>query len=142
MGPKVESGQNQRKLKNFVVNRGYQLKQVIWIATVMLGLSVSFVSVVMIWIRAIFQEAAITSIIDLNVLFWNLTVVVILFVGMSIVFAVILSHRTAGPMFNFKKVFMAIRNGDRTARVTLRPGDDFRDVADEFNAMMDSLNIK
>jgi methyl-accepting chemotaxis protein len=135
----TEQGRNQRRFKNFIINRGYQLKQVFWIATVMLGLSVSFVSVVMIWIKAIFHELAIPSVVDLEGLFWNLIVVVILFVIMSVVFAIVLSHRTAGPMFHFKKVFERVRSGERTARINLRPGDDFREVADEFNAMMDTL---
>jgi nitrogen fixation/metabolism regulation signal transduction histidine kinase len=137
-----QEAKNQRQLKNFIINRGYQLKQVFWIATVMLGLSVSFVSVVMIWIRAIFQELNVPMVVDLQGLFWNLVVVVILFVFMSIVFAIVLSHRTAGPMFKFKKVFTEIKEGNLQQRIILRPGDDFREVAEEFNAMMDKVLSK
>jgi methyl-accepting chemotaxis protein len=135
----MQEARNQRQLKNFIINRGYQMKQVFWIATVMLGLSVSFVSVVMIWIKAIFQELNVPMVVDLQGLFWNLVVVVILFVLMSIIFAIVLSHRTAGPMFKFKKVFTQIKEGDHAARIVLRPGDDFREVAEEFNTMMDSV---
>ena len=133
---------NQRKLKNFIINRSYQMKQVAWIATVMLGLSVSFVTVVMTWIRAIFQELNFPMVVDLQGLFWNLVVVVILFVVMSVLFAVVLSHKTAGPMFKFQQVFTAIKNGDHAKRIVLRPGDDFVEVADEFNAMMDKFLTK
>jgi hypothetical protein len=49
------------------------------------------------------------------------------------------THRTAGPLYHFKRVCNEIKDGKRQARIQLRPGDDFQDVARSFNDMMDSL---
>lgn len=49
------------------------------------------------------------------------------------------SHRTAGPLYHYKRVFTEIKNGNYGARVRLRPTDDFQDVAAVFNEMMDTI---
>lgn len=51
-----------------------------------------------------------------------------------------LSHRTAGPLFHFKRVFDEINSGNAKARIKLRPRDDFQDVAESFNRMMDGVS--
>jgi HAMP domain-containing protein len=50
-----------------------------------------------------------------------------------------LSHRTAGPLYHFKRVFDEIRAGKTRQRVRLRPSDEFHEVAESFNQMMDTL---
>jgi len=62
-----------------------------------------------------------------------------LFILIAATFGIALSHRTAGPMFHFKRVFSEIQKGNLTARVRLRPKDDFQDVAAECNRMIDYL---
>lgn len=57
-------------------------------------------------------------------------------------FGLVVSHRTAGPLYHMKRVFKAVRRGDSNMRVRLRALDDFRDVADEANAMIDTLQRK
>jgi methyl-accepting chemotaxis protein len=61
------------------------------------------------------------------------------FVLMIALVAAVLSHRTAGALFHFKKVFNGIKAGDHTLRIRLRKNDDFKDVAAAFNEMMDEL---
>lgn len=61
----------------------------------------------------------------------------ILLVGLL---GLVYSHRTAGPMFHFKRVFEEINSGNKSARVRLRPNDDFKDVAESFNQMMDKVH--
>ena len=54
-------------------------------------------------------------------------------------FGTYFSHRTAGPLYAFMRVFREIKNGKQHTRLHLRPGDDFHDVAEEFNGMMNEL---
>jgi methyl-accepting chemotaxis protein len=49
------------------------------------------------------------------------------------------SHRIAGPAINFKNTFNKIKSGDKSARVSLRKNDYLKELADEFNNMMDSM---
>ena len=53
---------------------------------------------------------------------------------------IVLSHRTAGPLYHFKKVFEEIRKGNKNARIQLRTNDEFSEVAESFNEMMDTQN--
>ena len=62
-----------------------------------------------------------------------------LFLLLVVLFGLVLSHRAAGPIFHFKRVFDLIGPDTRKHRVHLRKRDEFREVADSFNQMMDRL---
>ena len=57
-----------------------------------------------------------------------------------IILGVISSHRIIGPSVAFHRVFQQIREGNREARIKLRPKDEFQDIAEDFNKMMDQIN--
>ncbi|MDR0645629.1 MAG: methyl-accepting chemotaxis protein [Elusimicrobiota bacterium] len=62
-----------------------------------------------------------------------------------VVFALItaiLSNKIAGPMYKLEMTCKKIAQGDYSARAVLRDGDACEDLADEFNAMMDTLEPK
>jgi nitrogen fixation/metabolism regulation signal transduction histidine kinase len=65
-----------------------------------------------------------------------------LFLLAAAVFGIVLSHRTAGPMYQFKRVFREIISGKAESRIRLRPKDDFADVADLCNQMIEYLQKK
>jgi methyl-accepting chemotaxis protein len=60
------------------------------------------------------------------------------FTALVAVFAVVMTQRTAGPLYHLRRVFTEMRDGNREARVRLRPNDDFQDVARAFNEAMDA----
>jgi len=62
-----------------------------------------------------------------------------LFIIVVSIIGIIISHRTAGPMYNFKQVFQKIQNGELKTRIQLRKHDEFQDVAIECNKMLDHL---
>lgn len=66
----------------------------------------------------------------------GITVVYLFLIG---ILAIVISHRAAGPLYHFKATFSRVASGDRSARIRLRPSDDFQDVAIEFNKMMEKL---
>jgi len=59
-------------------------------------------------------------------------------VGVTI-FAVLASHKLAGPIYRFERSARAVASGDLTHRVRLRVGDEMEDFRDEFNSMIESL---
>lgn len=84
-----------------------------------------------------------------TVLFQELDRIVLLLSSVSILFlllvsvlGIFLSHKIAGPMYKFKKTFIAIKNGSLDERIYLRPKDQFKDVAFEFNEMMNEITSK
>jgi signal transduction histidine kinase len=54
--------------------------------------------------------------------------------------AIYLSHKTAGPLYRLKKEFKEIHSGKRGNKIFLREGDDFQEVMDDFNQVIDYLN--
>ncbi|MGH7404328.1 MAG: hypothetical protein ACREJA_00410 [Candidatus Methylomirabilales bacterium] len=52
------------------------------------------------------------------------------------------SHRIAGPLYRFRKVFGAVARGDLSVRATLRKGDYLGKESESLNEMIASLRAK
>jgi signal transduction histidine kinase len=83
------------------------------------------------------QLAAELNVIVFSILFGSL-VFLILVSMMGLIF----SHRVAGPIFHISRVLSEIRDGNVDARITLRPKDEFQELADEVNKTLDFLDAK
>ncbi len=61
--------------------------------------------------------------------------------ALAVVFALslIFSHFVAGPIYRFEKTLEAMRDGDLTILVRLRPRDEFKEIANLFNQTLASL---
>ncbi|MFH0947606.1 MAG: methyl-accepting chemotaxis protein [Elusimicrobiota bacterium] len=66
---------------------------------------------------------------------------VILLVIVSIV-AIFVSHKFAGPIFNFERSCDTVGEGDLTYRVNLRSGDELAELRDKFNEMVSEIQKK
>jgi methyl-accepting chemotaxis protein len=146
---KVPTQPYKRNLKNLLINPKYQLRYVFWLtssgfALVALNglIAFSFIKenyLTLVDLSPMTDEAKTQLYAELRQLIFSLSALSILFMAVISVMGVMLSHRTAGPMYHFKRVFDEIRSGNRKQRVRLRPKDEFQDVAKSFNDMMDSL---
>lgn len=58
---------------------------------------------------------------------------------LNIFIGAFLSHKIAGPIYNFEQKMKAITNGDLSTFVELRQGDELRDVESTFNEMIKVL---
>ncbi len=56
--------------------------------------------------------------------------------------ALVITHRAAGSVYHVKRVIEEIRSGKIEARVHLREKDEYQDLANSFNQMMDELQKK
>lgn len=56
--------------------------------------------------------------------------------------SVFVSHRIAGPLYRFRKVFGAVASGDLSVRAKLRKGDYLGKESDSLNEMIASLRAK
>lgn len=59
-----------------------------------------------------------------------------------VVISAILSHKMAGPVYRFEQTCKAIAKGDFSQRVHLRKGDQFVELQDAFNTMMDRVEAE
>ena len=55
------------------------------------------------------------------------------------VWALVITHRTAGAVYHISRVVDEVRRGNVTARVHLRKKDEFQSLASAFNQMLDEL---
>ena len=65
-----------------------------------------------------------------------------IYVLLVVIISAILSHRMAGPVYRFEQTCKAIAKGDFSQRVHLRKGDQFTELQEEFNHMMDVVESR
>jgi len=58
------------------------------------------------------------------------------------VFAIVLSHRIAGPIYRIRTTLDEILKGDYSKRLFLRKTDELKDIADRINSLIDLLDKK
>ena len=141
-----------RKLSNYLVNPRYQLKYIFWLGLTGVSLVALYSVLFYSYMRENYDILVELSPMDdasKQQLYRELNHVILLLGGISLVFlalvaigGVALSHRTAGPLYHFKRVFNDLKAGKLESRVRLRPKDDFQDVASAFNEMIESVLAK
>lgn len=142
-------GHKDRKLKNYLINPKYQLRYVFWVSStgfLLIGLYsilvyyyVSENYAILVDLSPMEDSAKVQLYRELKEIIFKLSGGSIIFLGLVSLLGVMLSHKTAGAMFAFKKTFKRIQEGNPQERINLRPGDDFQDVAKAFNEMMDAV---
>lgn len=63
--------------------------------------------------------------------------VIILFGAISI----FVTHKIAGPLYRLKKSLSLITQGNLDVKITLRKGDDLKDLAEHVNMLVDELRM-
>ncbi len=142
----------KRSFKNLIINPFYQMKYIFWVGstglTIVLGYTLIFYSymkenyAILVDLSPMSDDAKSQLYRELHQVLIILSSCSVAFIGMVSFFGLVFSHRTAGPLYHFKRVFREIESGNRKARVKLRPKDDFQDVASAFNHMMDVISAR
>jgi methyl-accepting chemotaxis protein len=70
----------------------------------------------------------------------NLIPWIMVLVALILAAGIFLTHRIAGPVYNFKKSFEQINKGDLTKRIYLRWSDEFKDLAENINECLATLD--
>lgn len=71
---------------------------------------------------------------------WSSLVGAATFAALMITIGLVETHRAAGAVFKIQRHIHRVTAGDLDARVYLRKGDHFQDVAEDFNRMIESLH--
>lgn len=74
--------------------------------------------------------------------FWGIVAIMIsalISVAYIIYVFLFFSHRIAGPILRFNKTLEEILDGNLNTRIQLRDKDEFKETADHFNNMLDSM---
>ncbi len=140
---------NRRRIANILVKPRYQLKYMLMVAVVGIVFTIAIALAFREFVRVNYEVLSEFGAIPAEVLAIYLTelrrftetalIVSATFLAVLVLWALIITHRSAGPVYHFKRVFDAIAEGRREERIRLRPHDEFQDVAAAFNRMMDGL---
>ena len=136
------SPEPQYKRKQYLVDRGYQLRFVTRVFMVVLTVAVvsSLISTALLYANMyrpeLPQQTLISSLIAVAT-----TLLIELLLAIPIVFflGIRQSHRIVGPMNRIKQTLAAIGQGDFSKRITLRQGDALEDLANAINQMAERL---
>jgi methyl-accepting chemotaxis protein len=139
----------KRKFKQILINPGFQLRYIFWLTTsgfilVLINAMIAYSYIrenyiTLVELSPMTDQTRALMYAELRNLILALSVTSLCFLGLISVLGLILSHRTAGPLYHLNRVFNEIQSGNRKARAKFRQQDEFQDVADSFNEMMDSL---
>jgi len=67
---------------------------------------------------------------------------ILIYLLFVVLISAVLSHKMAGPVYRFEQTCKAIAKGDFSQRVHLRKGDQFMELQDDFNKMMDRVEAE
>lgn len=144
-----DHSRNRRSFRNLLINPRFQWKYIAISALSGIALSAiysyvfySYVSenyAILVDLSPMTDDVKVQLYRELRQIIAILIGASLLFVTFTCALALVFSHRAAGPLFHFKRVFDEIRKGRQQARIALRPSDEFQDVATSFNSMMDQM---
>lgn len=149
MSLEKDFGSNRRKKRNILIDPEFQIKYMSILIVLGFGLvtligSMSYFFLKDKFVRIIEStELSETSRTLFTQDLWYISACIVLacivFLVLVSVWALLMSHSVAGPMFHIKRVLTEIKNGNTGERVKLRPRDEFGDVADSLNELLDQI---
>ena len=121
------------KRKQYLVDRGYQIRFVTRVFTAILAVGVisSLLSMSLLWTNMYRPELGSTTLLVGCLVAVAVTLLIELLLAIPIVFflGIQQSHRIVGPMNRIKQTLEAIGQGDFSQRITLRQGDALEEFA-------------
>jgi methyl-accepting chemotaxis protein len=82
---------------------------------------------------------AASKILYLHSKFWPAVILAILVIGLH---SIRTSHKIAGPLYRFGRLFETMKEGNLPKKVTIRKGDYFINEVELINEMLESLQIR
>ena len=71
-----------------------------------------------------------------------LGVLQLLFLGITFMLSIFLSHRIAGPLFKLRRSMEEVARGNFDQRITFRKNDHFLEMQETFNDMIQHLSVR
>ena len=129
---------------NYIINKKVQLKNAFFVIIMLILYTVALLSVIfapyLITLSSdlpLEQKTAAAEIILL--LHGNIWIGLICIVILCGAYSIIVTHKMVGPIFAINRIAIEVIKGELTKRTHLRSNDEFKDVADNFNTMVGTL---
>ncbi|MCD4812130.1 methyl-accepting chemotaxis protein [bacterium] len=136
----------QWRRRNYIINKDFQFRYIgrVMFGIVVMALVIAFTVYYTTWVKIMDEFYNVPQIAaQFAPLFASvnqiMVLLLIIFMLTAAVISVFVSHSIAGPMYRFERSIEAIRAGDLTLNIGLRKGDEFKQLADLLNEMVQSL---
>lgn len=133
----------QNPRRQFIINPGFQLKFSLLVTLAIMVFNIPTPLFIITLIDVISESNKSLNLQQLLNTKWQIflffLVVEVVFLSMAFMIALYHSHKIAGPLFKLKKAMISLRQGVYNQNIRFRAKDNFTDLADEFNAMADSI---
>lgn len=128
----LEKKENKRKIK--LIKTKFQMRFTIIVLLLMLltGLVVS-------WGTYCLDRAIVNQLVEVNVFKVLLTSWVLLLIVIGVGLSILVSHRVAGPIYRFEKIFDKLMEGNLTQKVVLRRNDELQELAKKLNCVIEFM---
>lgn len=132
---------NFQKRRNYYIDKQFQTKYMLLTMLLLLAYTFAFLIIIFApYILTLFLEGyslaekaeASRALLFLHGTVWpGIACVILLFGALSIY----VTHKIAGPMYRIKKSIAEITDGNLELNITLRKGDDLKDLAEHINRL-------
>lgn len=142
----------QRQLRNLLVTPKFQLKlSLYYIASglVIIGVMVAFIYDKLMTVRDLMNNSPIMNFqvqTRVNELMFDIVQISLLgfaaFIIFSFVFALVVSHRIAGPVVAIRAYIAQLKSGNYEYKRNLRPYDELKEIMDDLHELAPVLKEK
>ncbi|MDK1023023.1 MAG: hypothetical protein QGD92_02190 [Gammaproteobacteria bacterium] len=143
---------NKRKLSNFMLTPRFQLKLTFYFIGVGVAIIVATVTAVLskfMQVRALMNESVLTDFTtqsQINTIMFDIATIsligFVLFAIISFIFALIISHRIAGPIVAITAYISELKKGNYDYSRGLRPNDELTLIMDALHELAPVLREK
>jgi len=71
---------------------------------------------------------------------WLIVLLQVVFMSTVFLISIFTSHRIAGPLYKLNQFFIRMRTGGLGGQIVFRKADHFGELADNYNAMINSID--
>ncbi|HRK01895.1 MAG TPA: HAMP domain-containing protein [Oligoflexia bacterium] len=138
------------KRSKFLINRRFQLKFAFFVCSWIFALSMVYPIIiynVFEYFLKILSAPHDVLTVDKVKYVENQVVIVLgilqlLFLTITFMLSIFLSHRIAGPLFKLRRAIDEVSRGNFDQRITFRKNDHFMELQDGFNEMVQHLGVR
>lgn len=157
-GTELSGGPSQRKLRNLLIDRRFQLPWVLGVAALTFAIFVTLGTIivrqdqtasaaVLNGLNALYDPDQATMLSGLfeqsdRTVLWTLVTIALVLIGSLAGSILVLTHRVAGPMVALRHGLSNLREGSLKRARPFRRGDAFREVSDELVATVAALRAR
>lgn len=134
----------------FLINKKFQLRFCFIVCTWLLVLSVVYPTIIYnlfnFFIQYVEMDPMGPAVANLNATRKEMVILLVVFhalyIGVTFLLTVFLTHRVAGPLFKLSRFFQEAKDGNLRDDLFFRKGDYFKDLAEQYNQMMSAIKAR